>query len=74
MQRELDEIRDTMFLSNREHKEESSRLEQQFLEERISLQKEADQKISELADRAHQEAMAYVKWIIVLLNLINAKK
>lgn len=58
MQRELDEIRDTMFLSNREHKEESSRLEQKFLEERISLQKEADQKISELADRAHQEAIA----------------
>ncbi|XP_067943520.1 basal body-orientation factor 1-like [Watersipora subatra] len=58
MQRELDEIRDTMFLSNRDHKEESCRLEQKFLEERISLQKEADQKISELADRAHQEAMS----------------
>jgi len=58
MQRELDEIRENMFLSNREHKEESSRLEQKFLEERISLQKEADQKISELGDRAHQEAMA----------------
>lgn len=57
MQRELDEIRDTMFLSNREHKEEKSRLEQKFLEERISLQKEADQKICELGDRAHQEAM-----------------
>jgi len=57
MQRELDEIRDTMFLSNREHKEETCRMEQKFLEEKISLQKEADQKISELADRAHHEAM-----------------
>lgn len=57
MQKELDEIRDTMFLSNREHKEETSRLEQKFLEERISLRKEADQKIEELAVRAHQEAL-----------------
>ncbi|KAF6029904.1 CCDC176 [Bugula neritina] len=39
MQRELDEIRENMFLSNREHKEESSRLEQKFLEERISYRR-----------------------------------
>lgn len=58
MQRELDEIKDSMFLANREHKEETSRMEQKFLEEKLSLQKEANQKISELADRAHQEAIA----------------
>jgi len=57
MQRELDEIKDAMFLANREHKEDTSRMIEKFEAEKVSMQQDTNQKISELADRAHQQAI-----------------
>ncbi|ELU12903.1 hypothetical protein CAPTEDRAFT_173951, partial [Capitella teleta] len=57
MQRELEEIKETMFDANREHKETLGRMEQKFFEEKMRLQQEANQKIAELAERAHTEAI-----------------
>lgn len=57
MQRELDEIKDAMFLADREHKEETGRMSERFEEEKVDMQRDTNQKISELADRAHQEAI-----------------
>ncbi len=61
MQKELDEIKDEMFLTNKEHVEQLQRMEHKFFEEKIRLQQEASQKIAELAERAHTEAIRLVK-------------
>ncbi|XP_064602110.1 basal body-orientation factor 1-like [Liolophura sinensis] len=58
MQRELDEIKEAMFNTNRDHKETLGRMEQKFFEEKMRLQQEANQKIAELAEKAHSEAIA----------------
>ncbi|XP_077997345.1 basal body-orientation factor 1-like [Glandiceps talaboti] len=58
MQKELDEIKEEMFLTNKEHKATLQRMEHKFFEEKIRLQQEASQKIAELAERAHTEAIA----------------
>ncbi|XP_070571083.1 basal body-orientation factor 1-like isoform X2 [Ptychodera flava] len=57
MQKELDEIKEEMFLTNKEHKATLQRMEHKFFEEKIRLQQEASQKIAELAERAHTEAI-----------------
>ncbi|XP_072030872.1 LOW QUALITY PROTEIN: basal body-orientation factor 1-like [Amphiura filiformis] len=57
MQKELDEIKEEMFLTNKEHKQQLQRMEHKFFEEKIRLQQEASQKIAELAERAHTEAI-----------------
>ncbi|XP_033097175.1 basal body-orientation factor 1-like [Anneissia japonica] len=58
MQKELEEIKEDMFLTNKEHKEQLQRMEHKFFEEKIRLQQEASQKIAELAERAHTEAIS----------------
>lgn len=58
MQKELDDIKESMYNANREHKSTLSRMEQKFFEEKMRLQQEANQKIAELAERAHTEAIA----------------
>ncbi|XP_071490868.1 basal body-orientation factor 1-like [Diadema antillarum] len=58
MQKELDEIKEEMFLTNKEHQEQLQRMEHKFFEEKIRLQQEASQKIAELAERAHTEAIS----------------
>lgn len=57
MQKELDEIKEDMFVTNKEHKSQLQRMEHKFFEEKIRLQQEASQKIAELAERAHTEAI-----------------
>ncbi|XP_046859843.1 basal body-orientation factor 1-like [Xenia sp. Carnegie-2017] len=57
MQRELEEIKDSMFATEKKHKTILSKMEQKFFEEKIRLQQEANRKISELAERAHSEAV-----------------
>ncbi|PAA86633.1 hypothetical protein BOX15_Mlig008616g2 [Macrostomum lignano] len=57
MQKELDEIKDSLFYAGREHKETLAKMEQKFFEEKMRLQQEANQKIAELAERAHAEAI-----------------
>lgn len=58
MVKELDEIKDSMHNANRDHKATLSRMEQKFFEEKMRLQQEANQKIAELAERAHTEAIS----------------
>ena len=57
MQRELDEIKDAMFLADREHKEETERMTRKFQDEKLAMQQDTNHKISVLADKAHQEAI-----------------
>lgn len=57
MQKDLDEIKESMYNANRDHKATLSRMEQKFFEEKMRLQQEANQKIAELAERAHTEAI-----------------
>ncbi|XP_071161442.1 basal body-orientation factor 1-like isoform X2 [Mytilus edulis] len=58
MMRELDNIKNDMHNANRDHKGTLARMEQKFFEEKMRLQQEANQKIAELAERAHTEAIA----------------
>ncbi|XP_039247891.2 basal body-orientation factor 1-like [Styela clava] len=58
MQSELDEIREGLYLANTEHKDTLQKMEHKFFEEKIRLEREASQKIAELAERAHTEAIA----------------
>ncbi|XP_046551162.1 LOW QUALITY PROTEIN: basal body-orientation factor 1-like [Haliotis rubra] len=58
MQKELDEIKEAMHSANREHKATLARMEQKFFEEKMRLQQEANQKIAELAEKAHTEAIS----------------
>nr|XP_034325029.1 basal body-orientation factor 1 isoform X5 [Crassostrea gigas] len=58
MQKELDDIKESMYNANRDHKGTLTRMEQKFFEEKMRLQQEANQKIAELAERAHTEAIS----------------
>ncbi|XP_064623880.1 basal body-orientation factor 1-like [Lineus longissimus] len=58
MQKELDEIKESMHVANRDHKGTLTKMEQKFFEEKMRLQQEANQKIAELAEKAHTEAIA----------------
>lgn len=58
LQKELDDIKESMHNTHREHKATLVRMEQKFFEEKMQLQQEANQKIAELADKAHTEAIA----------------
>lgn len=58
MQKELDDIKDDLFEAEKDHKETLSTMERKFLEEKIRLQDEASKKISDLAERAHAEAIS----------------
>lgn len=57
MQKELEEIKEAMILNEKEHKDHMSRIEQKFFEEKMRLQIEANKKIEELAERAHEAAV-----------------
>uniref|UniRef100_A0A8C8SM15 Basal body-orientation factor 1 n=1 Tax=Pelusios castaneus TaxID=367368 RepID=A0A8C8SM15_9SAUR len=57
MEKELEDIKENMRLSNKEHQETLGRLEKRFLEEKQRLEREAEKKIVMLAERAHHEAI-----------------
>jgi len=58
MQKELEDIKEAMHNANRDHKSTLGRMEQKFFEEKMRLQQEANQKIAELAEKAHTEAIS----------------
>ncbi|XP_031564389.1 basal body-orientation factor 1-like [Actinia tenebrosa] len=58
MQKELDEIKESMFVTEKHHKGTLQQMEQKFFEEKVRLQQEASRKIAELAERAHSEAIS----------------
>ncbi len=57
MQRELEEIKEAMEQNEKEHRQHLMRVEQKFFEEKMRLQIEANRKIEELAERAHDAAV-----------------
>ncbi|TPX67745.1 hypothetical protein SpCBS45565_g03666 [Spizellomyces sp. 'palustris'] len=59
--KELEEQKLQLADTERRHKDTVARMERKFFEEKIRLQKEANRKISELATKAHKEAVANLK-------------
>ncbi|KAJ3004874.1 UNVERIFIED_CONTAM: hypothetical protein HDU68_004864 [Siphonaria sp. JEL0065] len=57
MLKELEYQKEELADTQRQHKETVTRMERKFFEEKIRLQKEANRKISELASKAHKEAV-----------------
>lgn len=57
MQRELEEIKEAMIVNERDHKDHMSKIEEKFFEEKMRLQIEANKKIEELAEKAHDAAI-----------------
>ncbi|TPX62313.1 hypothetical protein PhCBS80983_g00426 [Powellomyces hirtus] len=56
--KELEAQKQLMADTERRHSETVARMERKFFEEKIRLQKEVNRKISELATKAHKEAVA----------------
>ncbi|KAJ3037794.1 hypothetical protein HDV00_001295 [Rhizophlyctis rosea] len=55
--KQLDTLKLELTDTERRHKDIVARMERKFFEEKIRLQKEANRKISELATKAHREAL-----------------
>nr|XP_033808847.1 basal body-orientation factor 1 isoform X2 [Geotrypetes seraphini] len=57
MEKELEDIKESMKKSNKEYKDSLGWMERRFLEEKQRLEKEAAKKIEMLVERAHNEAI-----------------
>ncbi|KAJ8290477.1 hypothetical protein GJAV_G00013340 [Gymnothorax javanicus] len=57
MEQELSDIKENMHLAEKNHGESLSRMEHKFFKEKLRLEKEAEQRITVLAERAHEEAI-----------------
>jgi len=57
MQQQLEQMQECMETTERNHKKVISSMEYKFYEEKLRLQKEANRRIAELAERAHDEAV-----------------
>ncbi|XP_077079634.1 basal body-orientation factor 1 isoform X2 [Siphateles boraxobius] len=57
LEEDLISMREKMYIADRAHQESLARTEYKFYTARIHLEKEAEQKITELAERAHHEAI-----------------
>ena len=59
MQQQLEQLQASLEASAYEHKTALSNMEHRFFEEKLRLQKEANRRIAELAEKAHAEAVRY---------------
>ncbi|XP_007904217.1 basal body-orientation factor 1 [Callorhinchus milii] len=57
MKKELDAIKDTMSTTIKEHTDTLRLMEGRFFEEKVRLEKEAEQKLVQLTEQAHTEAI-----------------
>ncbi|XP_048831066.1 basal body-orientation factor 1-like [Brienomyrus brachyistius] len=57
MERELSDLKEKIETEDRNHKESLARTEHKFFNEKLCLEKEAEQRIAKLAERAHNEAI-----------------
>ncbi|KAM4625814.1 basal body-orientation factor 1-like [Polymixia lowei] len=57
MEQELSSIKERMYVADKNHKENLARMEHRFFSEKVRLEKEAEQRIAQLAERAHNEAI-----------------
>ncbi|KAM3850902.1 basal body-orientation factor 1 [Vipera latastei] len=58
LEKELEDLKDTLDITKKQHQETISMLEKKFIEEKQRLEREAEKKIIMLAERAHHEAIA----------------
>jgi hypothetical protein len=59
-----------MIVNERDHKDHMSKIEEKFFEEKMRLQIEANKKIEELAEKAHDAA---IKYDILSKKIINCQ-
>ncbi|XP_072284866.1 basal body-orientation factor 1 [Pyxicephalus adspersus] len=57
LEKELDEIKESLHQANQEHKESLVAMERRFFQDKQRLEKEAEKKIAILAEKAHSEAI-----------------
>ncbi|KAG7275432.1 hypothetical protein CRUP_033165 [Coryphaenoides rupestris] len=57
MEQELSSIRESMHLADRNHMENLGRVETKFFTEKARLEREAEQRLAQLAESAHDEAI-----------------
>ncbi|XP_061467700.1 basal body-orientation factor 1 isoform X3 [Rhineura floridana] len=57
LEKELEDVKETLGITKKEHQETICMLERKFLEEKQRLEREAEKKIIMLAERAHHEAI-----------------
>ncbi|XP_039992661.1 basal body-orientation factor 1 [Xiphias gladius] len=57
MERELNDIRESMDIAHREHRENLNEMEYKFSKEKARLEREAERTIALVVDRAHNEAI-----------------
>ena len=62
MQQRLEQLQSPLEASAYDHKTSFSNMEHWFFEEKLRLQKEANRRIAELAEKAHAEAVRYMHW------------
>ncbi|KAL4613152.1 basal body-orientation factor 1 [Arapaima gigas] len=57
MEQELRELKEKIYIEDKDHKENLAQMERKFLREKLRLEKEAEQQIARLAERAHKDAV-----------------
>ena len=57
MQQQLDQLQASLDEAEHDHKHTLSTMEEKFFEEKVRLQKEANRRIADLAEKAHTEAV-----------------
>ncbi|XP_059817868.1 basal body-orientation factor 1-like [Hypanus sabinus] len=57
LENELDDIKEAMNTANKEHKETLRQLENKFFEGKVRLEQEAEQRLNQLTEQAHIEAV-----------------
>ena len=57
MQEEIEQIKRQLYKTTLEHETSVQNMERKFFDEKIKLEKEAGNRIAELAERAHSEAV-----------------
>ncbi|KAJ7988625.1 hypothetical protein DPEC_G00311150 [Dallia pectoralis] len=57
MEQELSSMKESMYNADRDHKESLAKMEHKFFSEKVRLEKEAEQRIAQVAKWAHNEAI-----------------
>ncbi|XP_049319983.1 basal body-orientation factor 1 isoform X1 [Astyanax mexicanus] len=57
MEQDLSNMKESMYLADREHRDNLARMEHKFFSEKARLEKEAEQRIAQLAEKAHNAAI-----------------
>ncbi|KPP68910.1 basal body-orientation factor 1-like, partial [Scleropages formosus] len=58
MEQELHDLKEKVHIGDRDHRERLAQTERKFFRHKLRLEKEAEQQVARLAERAHKEAVA----------------